>query len=463
MLSSVSVTKVKSEEKARQGEEGEEGDDGSSVVPVVPVKKGMGAYGCYYYPRVPCHDITAAEMRELDAIELLGSKVQRRSSSLDQEIQHILKLVLNVPQHHMYFVVPKRVCNLTELTDVQDCDKLTKRKGKGDEKEKGKGDEKGEADEKGDEKGEGDEKEKAEGDEKGEAEGDEKGKGIEGGGPKNAYEEELVEALRYDKNGMWVNMLMRNIDHGLSVGAYLRSITHVERWSSLLRLYKHLMEAVTLLVDEKVGLIHWDLHSDNIMVDARTGIPYMIDFGLSIDAHDASERATVARSFEVHPYHYRWPLETQFMMWAHRGSEGVDAMVDMLTSHMRFFDICSVGFKERYVAGAKAFYKEFTRAHGKSDLMWLGWHTWDGYAVAVLFLQYICSMYSSGFYVNNRMLRDLFKLLLENIHYDWRRRPTAKETLRRLREMIDRSYTPEEYLLSREYPTMSRETGCPDM
>lgn len=439
-MSSVSVTKEKSEEKAsatlpgqaigspRKGEEGEDDYDGSSVVPVVPVKKGMGAYGCYYYPRVPCHDITATEMRELDAIELLGSKVQRRSSSLDQEIEHILKLVLNVPQHHMYFVVPKRVCNLTELKDVQDCDKLTKRKAKGDEK----------------------------------GEGDEKGR-LVGGRPKNAYEEELVEALRYDKNGMWVNMLMRNIDHGLSVGAYLRSITHVERWSSLLRLYKHLTEAVTLLVEEKVGLIHWDLHSDNIMVDARTGIPYMIDFGLSIDAHDASERATVARSFEVHPYHYRWPLETQFMMWAHRGSEGVDAMVDMLTSHMRFFDICSVGFKERYVAGAKAFYKEFTRAHGKSDLMWLGWHTWDGYAVAVLFLQYICSMYSSGFYVNNRMLRDLFKLLLENIHYDWRRRPTAKETLRRLREMIDRSYTPEEYLLSREYPTMSRETGCPDM
>ena len=356
MLSSVSVTKEKSEDKAsatlpgqaigslRKGEEDEDDYDGSSVVPVVPVKKGMGAYGCYYYPRVPCHDITATEMRELDAIELLGSKVQRRSSSLDQEIEHILKLVLNVPQHHMYFVVPKRVCNLTELKDVQDCDKLTKRKTKGDEK--------------------------------GEAEGDEKGR-LVGGRPKNAYEEELVEALRYDKNGIWVNMLMRNIDHGLSVGAYLRSITHVERWSSLLRLYKHLTEAVTLLVEEKVGLIHWDLHSDNIMVDARTGIPYMIDFGLSIDAHDASERATVARSFEVHPYHYRWPLETQFIMWAHRGSEGVDAMVDMLTSHMRFFDICSVGFKERYVAGAKEFYKGFTRMHGKSDLMWLGWHTWD--------------------------------------------------------------------------------------
>ena len=432
---------------------------GEHVQELIPQKRGEGAYGCYYYPRVPCDRLTAEQMRRIDEAEVLGSKVQAKSRLLDRELAHIKRLVERVPEHHLYFVVPKRVCGLDEERHVSDCEQLMEHKGR---RRRHRHRDRDRRNRKRSRGGLGAEPKAPS------PCGGRKGcLGLGGGAAAStsARGEELdLMSFDYDRSSRWVNMLMTNVEHRVSLHAYLRSLPHTERWSGLLHMYKHLTQATLYL--KGVGLVHWDMHLENVLVDARTGVPYIIDFGLSVDATDATERRDFAR-FGVKPRFYRWTFETQFLMWGGLGGEdeaggATGAVVDALVDHARFFDICSVEFRRRYVRGAKAFYAGLTKAHARSDLLWLGWPTWDTYSLAVLFLQFICSMYSSGFHVNNRMLRGLLKLLLDSVHYDWRRRPSSEATLERINGLLERSYERSEMELSREYPTFLDAQGCPE-
>ena len=99
---------------------------------LIPIRRGLGQYGCYYYPRVPCHEFSLQKMREIDNNEILGSKVQIWSKLLDNELMHVEKLISIIPDHPLYFVLPKKVCTLSEaeLDSVSDCYVLHKDKNK---------------------------------------------------------------------------------------------------------------------------------------------------------------------------------------------------------------------------------------------------------------------------------------------------------------------------------------------
>ena len=448
------------------------GGEGEPAAPpdreeLVPVRRGLGQYGCYYYPRVPCRELSAERMRELDEREVLGSKVQVWSKLLENELAHVQRLVATVPDHPLYFVLPRRVCTLGEadLDPVSDCYVLQKDKNK---KAKAKAKAKAKEKEKEKEKAKEKEKEKEKAKEKGKRRG-----GGDGGGTLSAVPVDL-SAFVYDRNAKYINMLLSNIKDGRFMNEHLRALPHSERWMTMVRMYRHVIKGLCHL--KAARLIHWDLHIENIMVDPAKGLPYIIDFGLSIDAPHVGERRFISSHFPMFPHFYRWPVETQFLLWSHsltdkapltpesvlKNEAMVPELLEAFTSHMKFLDICSASFRQRYVLGIKALYSGFRIEHARSDLMWLGWQTWDSYSVAVLFLGFICSMYSPAFPVNNRMLRDFFRLLLDGVHYDWRRRPTVEALLERADALLARAYDPEEVVITREYPTFRARGGCPE-
>ena len=73
---------------------------------------------------------SAERMRELDEREVLGSKVQIWSKLLENELAHVQRLIVAVPDHPLYFVLPRRVCTLgdADLDPVSDCYVLHKDK-----------------------------------------------------------------------------------------------------------------------------------------------------------------------------------------------------------------------------------------------------------------------------------------------------------------------------------------------
>ena len=397
--------------------------------PLVPVLMGKGEYGCYYYPRVPCAQMSASQIAALDGAEVLGSKVQVKSKLFEMEIRHAKRLVERVADHELYFVLPKRVCALEpeQLGALSDCDKLVDRKAAAAAKAQQR------------------------------AAADAAADAAEGGSF-------LLRDFDYAASGPFVNMLMTNIEGGgLSMREYIHALPSARRWTATLECYRHLTEATRRL--RRAGLVHWDMHSGNVRVDPERGVPYVIDFGLSIDATDAAERAYFASSFSVQPDLARWPLETQLLMWAnhdwgrHGGEDGLADTLRALVGGTRVWDAFSASFRDRYVRGALRFYAGLRRAHARSDVLWLGWHTWDSYSLAVQLLSVVHAMYAPGFHVNNRAKRDLFALLLDAIHYDWRRRPTAEQTLERLDRIAEAAdYSLDEAAQVRERPSFSHET-----
>lgn len=384
-----------------------------------------GVYGCYYYPRVPCLDISEEEMAALDQTGVMGSKVQLNKSQLRAEIKHSQRLLEMTPKHALYFITARYVCALEEAQrdDLKECAPLFP-----EEKKK---------------------KKKAK---------------------KGGAEEMPINAFVYDKSAKYINMLMPNVDNATSLVSYMRGLPHTRRWSTLLYLYQHIVEGMCHL--RKASLIHWDMHSGNILVDSKRGLPYIIDFGLSIDALNAEERRYIATHFPHLPNLDRWPIEMHLMLWGHhllgrgidKSKDGKAAYESTLPQYLEVYvhsmshlDICSETFRRRYLDGVLEFYAGFRLEHALSDAMWLGWETWDNYSVSVLFLNFMCSLYSGPhdrrFPVNNAMLRDFVHILLKNVHYDWRRRPTVDKTLEEVRALGARSYDWSDMTMSREFPT----------
>jgi serine/threonine protein kinase len=403
---------------AKEEEEGEE----------VPMFINSGVYGCYYYPRIPCEELSDDAMAALDRKGKMGSKVQLNKSQLRAEIRHSQKLQSVTPKHSLYFVMARYVCALLERQrdELTECAPLFPNKRKA--KTKG------------------------------------------GGDDGNDATEVPVDAFQYDTKAKYINMLMRNVDNATSIIAYMRGLPHTRRWSTLLYVYQHVMEGLCHM--KRAQLVHWDLHSGNILVDRVKGVPYIIDFGLSIDVTSVNERYHIASHFPHLPSLDRWPVETHLMLWGHHlAARGVDKSakekhayestlpqyLEIYVHHMSHMDICSHSFRQRYLDGLLEFYAGFRLEHALSDAVWLGWDTWDNYAVSVLFLNFLCSLYSGplehSFPVNNVMLRDFVAMLLRNVHYDWRRRPTVEETLEEVRAIGARSYEWNDLTVSREFPT----------
>lgn len=398
-----------------------------------PVRVGVGQYGCYYYPRVPCETLSDADMRKLDRRGMHGSKVQIRSKDTECEIKNVQKIHREISSHVMYYVTPVRICSLSVTDDVRDCDVLFE-----DDKH---------------------------------PPSDEPA--LQGGRQAAEDREFDVSSFDYGTSSRWINMLIPHVNDSMYIDEYIKTQPHTNRWTTFLRLYRHLVAGVVHL--GRAGILHWDLHIENILVRRRTGIPYIIDFGLSVDAHEAENRRYAGR-FRVQPHLSRWPIETQLVMWARSfGLQGVEHTtgdaaeaaslsdtIGMVCDNMRFLEMCTDDFRQKYIAGTRRFYEGFTAEHGRSDVPWLGWPTWDNYALSTLFLQLTCMLYSPGIPVNNPMFGEIFQLLMQNVHYDWRARHSAEETLRLIDVAIRaESKEPADMVEAREYPSIRG--ACSDM
>ncbi len=173
------------------------------------------------------------------------------------------------------------------------------------------------------------------------------------------------------------------------------------------RFGKHLLEGLTLLMVE--GLVHGDLHSNNILVD-NNYIPRIIDFGFTLDAYNISQRQlnslSEAEDKKDDPYllnFTQYPPEQSLFRAA-------DAGVDPSTLIDRFFrtprrtrtltPIMEIYGKTE--ASLKKEMLEFTQqsiSFRQRDfkLFWKNnWHKYDSYAAGHILLQKLYHLMKSG-------------------------------------------------------------------
>jgi hypothetical protein len=91
--------------------------------------------------------------------------------------------------------------------------------------------------------------------------------------------------------------------------------------------FKHTLEAGALLALKR--FVHYDIHRSNILVDEKTLMPRLIDFGMSFDANNITEETLDDRRKQYSASHPIEPPEITIITGIHNGLSAKQALLDV--------------------------------------------------------------------------------------------------------------------------------------
>jgi hypothetical protein len=208
-------------------------------------------------------------------------------------------------------------------------------------------------------------------------------------------------------------------------------------------------------------IVHFDFKWDNAVIDLKTELPVILDFGISIPIRkllkyngdlnggdeDKREKENLDKSYnnEINkeqdkydvfrnyfytyfPRYSLWPPEVHAMCYVlHEHSrittESLKQLVDEYVDSNAAFTIFSPEFLEKYkklCIETMEHLIDKPRKYVIHECLKF-WSTWDNYALSISYFQIIQFISSSGF-TSNAFLLSFSKILLKNVHPDPSRR-----------------------------------------
>ena len=205
-------------------------------------------------------------------------------------------------------------------------------------------------------------------------------------------------------------------------------------------------------------VVHFDFKWDNAVIDLKTELPVVLDFGISIpirillevDKGEKREGGELDKNgnnnkedeYEVFrnyfytyfPKYSLWPPEVHALCYVlHEHSritpESLQQLIDECVDSNTAFTIFSPEFMEKY---KKLCFQTMEHLIDKPRKYVIHeclkfWSTWDNYALSISYFQIIQFISSSGF-TSNAFLLSFSKILLKNVHPDPSRRSNYTTT-----------------------------------
>jgi serine/threonine protein kinase len=212
-------------------------------------------------------------------------------------------------------------------------------------------------------------------------------------------------------------------------------------------------------------IVHFDFKWDNAVIDLKTELPVILDFGISIPIRKLLERDRALNGsdedkedngnlgknennnkeqdkydvfrnyfYTYFPRYSLWPPEVHAMCYVlHEHSritpESLQQLIDEYVDSNTAFTIFSPEFLEKY---KKLSFEMMEHLIDKPRKYVIHeclkfWSTWDNYALSVSYFQIIQFISSSGF-TSNAFLLSFSKILLGNVHPDPSRRSNYTTT-----------------------------------
>ena len=207
-------------------------------------------------------------------------------------------------------------------------------------------------------------------------------------------------------------------------------------------------------------IVHFDFKWDNAVIDLKTELPVILDFGISIPIRKLLQRDSTLNADVSHenkgeresnnkedkyelfrnyfytyfPRYSLWPPEVHAMCYIlheHRRitTESLQQLVDEYVDSNAAFTIFSPEFLENYKKLCFQTMEHLIdkpRKHVIHECLKF-WSTWDNYALSISYFQIIQFISSSGF-TSNTFLLSFSKILLGNVHPDPSRRSNYTTT-----------------------------------
>ena len=244
---------------------------------------------------------------------------------------------------------------------------------------------------------------------------------------------------------------------------YLLSISNKKHiLNTLFDTYSYFLFSLEQLM--KNGIVHYDFKWDNAVIDLKTELPVILDFGISIpinllldldkDQDDTDTYEAYRDYFYIYfPEYSLWCIEIHLINYVlNKNSritpESLQGTIETYVDSNDAFTILSPEFIDRY---KKLCYSTMERFINQSRKYVIGeclkyWNTWDNYALSISYLQVIKFISTSGF-TSNQFLISFSEILMDNIHPDPSRRSDYATTRYKYKSIFYQDVNIENYEL----------------
>ena len=184
-----------------------------------------------------------------------------------------------------------------------------------------------------------------------------------------------------------------------------------------------------------LGIVHFDFKFDNTLIDLKTELPLIIDFGLSIPIEKMMDsRSYKSYFYGYHPTYSIWPLEVHVLNYVINEKETLDkadvwSIINTYVDNCSAFTIFSSHFISQYKNSCYYFLSQFVGASQNMiiETCMKYWKTWDNYALSITYLNVIKFISKRGF-TSNEFLLQFSQILLYNLHPNPSRRSDYETT-----------------------------------
>ena len=250
---------------------------------------------------------------------------------------------------------------------------------------------------------------------------------------------------------------------------YLLSISNKKHiLNTLFDTYSYFLFSLEQLM--KNGIVHYDFKWDNAVIDLKTELPVILDFGISIpinlllkldknqdqdqDQDDTDTYEAYRDYFYIYfPEYSLWCIEIHLINYvlnkhSRITPESLQGTIETYVDSNDAFTILSPEFIDRY---KKLCYSTMERFINQSRKYVIGeclkyWNTWDNYALSISYLQVIKFISTAGF-TSNQFLISFSEILMDNIHPDPSRRSDYATTRYKYKSIFYQDVNIENYEL----------------
>lgn len=358
----------------------------------------QGGFGCIFYPSLPCKKETKRNSNTSSSSSEYVSKLVKKNFSSENEIR-IGKIIQRIPFYSLYYVPVIQSCaaSLAKVSEreIKKCSIIS-------------------------------------------------GKSSSTETATTATNANIIES-KVDSN-KFILLKMKYVEN-VKFTKYLLSSTNKKHiLNTLFDTYSYFLFSLEQLM--KNGIVHYDFKWDNAVINLKTGLPVILDFGISIpikilldqeqqqkqkqqdEASDADDTYRIYRDyFYIYfPEYSLWSIEIHLINYvlnkhSRITAESLKQTIDTYVDSNGAFTILSPAFIEKYKKLCYSTLERFidqSRKYVISECLKY-WKTWDNYALSISYLQVIKFISTSGF-TSNQFLISFSEILMDNIHPDPARR-----------------------------------------